>query len=54
METGAHESYELSKMSFVSICLSQLLSCAGELSKDFGHSWHVSTKSSMFDNFGHE
>ena len=53
-KAGAHESYVLSKKSFVTICLSKLLSCAGDLSKDFGHSWHVSQKSNMFDNFGHE
>ena len=29
----------LSKKSFVTICLSKLLSCAGDFSKDFGHSW---------------
>ena len=48
------ELYVLSKMPFVTICLSKLLSCAGDLSSDFGHSWHVSQKSNMFYNFGHE
>ena len=54
LKAGAHESYVLRKMSFVTIGLSQLLSFAGNLSSDFGHSWHVSQISNMFDNFGHE
>ena len=53
IKVGAHESYVLSKMSSVSIGLSQLLWCASDLSSDFGHSWYVSQKSNMFDNFGH-
>ena len=44
----AHERYVLSKISFVTIGLSQLLSCAGDFSDDFGHSWHVSQTSNMF------
>ena len=31
-----------------------MLSCTGDLSSDFSHLWHVSQKSNMFDNFGHE
>ena len=54
LKNGAHESYMLSKKSFVTICLRRSFSCAGDLSSDFGRSWHVSQKSSMFDNFGHE
>ena len=37
------------KMSFVTIGLSQLFSWAGDYSSDFGHSWHVSQKSNMFN-----
>ena len=54
VKASAHESYVFSKNSLVTICLSKLLSCAGDLSSDFGHSWHVSQKSNMFDSFGHE
>ena len=42
LKASAHESYVLSKKSFVTICLSNLISCAGDLSSDFGHSWHAS------------
>ena len=54
IKAGAHESYVLRKMSLVTIGLSQLLSCAGELSGGFGNSWHVNQKLNMFYNFGHE
>ena len=33
------------------IRLSKLLSCAGDLSSDFGHWWHVSQKSDVFDKY---
>ena len=33
IKAGAHESYVLSKMSFVTIGVSQLLSCAGDFGK---------------------
>ena len=48
IKAGDHESYVLSQMSFVTIGLSQLALCEGNLSSDIGHSWHVSKRSNQF------